>query len=291
MAISMEMIKDLRQRTGAGIMECKEALKETDNDLESAAEYLRKKGATKAAKKADRSTKEGAVRAVVQDTTAAMVEVKCETDFVARNEKFQEMVTGLAAHAAASPETESEEAFLAQPYFGDSSKTVNDIITASISEIGENIVIGRKVKMTMRGPGLLVSYIHGVGNIGVLLELGTEKSDMARKPEVADLARDLTMQIAAMNPIALDPRGIPQQTVDKEREIFAAQARDSGKPDNIIPKIVEGSLKKFYAESCLLSQAFVKENKKTVESVIKETAAKAGGKIEVRRFVRYQLGE
>ena len=291
MAVSMEMIRDLRQRTGAGIMECKEALKETDNDMESAAEYLRKKGATKAAKKADRNTKEGAVRTVVQGDIAAMVEVKCETDFVGRNEKFQEMVASLAAHIAASPETETEEAFLAQPYFEDSSKTINDIITAKISEIGENIVIGRRIKMNMQGPGLLVSYIHGVGNIGVLLEIGVESEEIIQKPEVADLGRDLTMQIAAMNPIALNPEGIPQETVDKEKEIFAAQARDSGKPDKIIPKIVEGSIKKFFSESCLLMQAFVKENKKSVESVVKEVAVKAGGKIVVKRFARFQLGE
>ncbi|MDH5510901.1 MAG: translation elongation factor Ts [Nitrospinota bacterium] len=291
MAVSMEMIRDLRQKTGAGIMECKEALKESDNDMESAAEYLRKKGATKAAKKADRSTKEGAVRTVVEGDIAAMVEVKCETDFVGRNEKFQEMVVKLAGHTAASPETETEEAFLAQPYFEDNSKTINDIITAKISEIGENIVVGRRVKMVMQGPGLLVSYIHGVGNIGVLLEISAESGEIAEKPEVAELGRDLCMQIAAMNPIALNPEEIPQQTVDKEKEIFAAQARDSGKPENIIPKIVEGSLKKYFGESCLLMQAFVKENKKTVESVIKEVAVKAGGNIVVKRFARYQLGE
>ena len=145
--------------------------------------------------------------------------------------------------------------------------------------------------MIKQGPGLLVSYIHGVGNIGVLLEIGADSDEIAQKPEVEELGRDLCMQIAAMNPIALNPEEIPQQTVDKEKEIFSAQARDAGKPENIIPKIVEGSLKKFYSESCLLMQAFVKENKKTVESVIKEVAVKAGGNIVVKRFARYQLGE
>jgi elongation factor Ts len=291
MAVSMDMIKDLRLRTGAGVMECKEALKESDNDMEGAAEYLRKKGVTKAAKKADRSAREGAAGALVEGDAAALVEVKCETDFVARNDRFKALVDSLAAHVLASPEVTGDEEFLAQPFSGDKSKTIKDILAAKIFEIGENIVVGRRTSLRLSGPGKFASYIHGVGNIGVLLELGADSAQTADHPEFSALGRDLTMQIAAMNPIALKPEDIPQAVVDKEREIYAAQARESGKPENIIPKIVEGTVKKFFADSCLLLQAYVKENKKTVEAVIKETAAKIGGKVEVRRFVRYQLGE
>ena len=160
-----------------------------------------------------------------------------------------------------------------------------------ISEIGENIVVGRRVHMKLQGPGLLASYVHGVGNIGVLLELGADSDNVAQKPEVANLARDLTMQIAAMRPIALNPDEIPQEIIDREKEVFAAQARESGKPEQIIPKIVEGSLKKFFTESCLPMQAFVKDNKKTIEALIKEVSSTVGGQISIRRFFRYELGE
>ena len=292
MTVSMDMIKDLRQRTGAGIMECKEALKASDNNMEGAADYLRKKGITKAAKKADRNTKEGAVRAVVKGGVAAMIEAKCETDFVARNDKFQNFVAGLAEHLLAASEVASDEEFLSQPFVGGASgMVVRDVITNSVTELGENIVLGRRAKVALEGPGLLTSYIHGVGNIGVLVRLDTDSSQTAEKPEVAELGRDLAMQIAAMKPIALRQDQIPQETIDKEKEIFAAQARESGKPENIIPKIVEGSVKKFLAESLLPMQAFVKDNKKTVDAVVKEVAAKAGGKIEVKSFIRYELGE
>ncbi|MDH5678820.1 MAG: translation elongation factor Ts [Nitrospinota bacterium] len=291
MTVTMDMIKDLRQRTGAGIMECKEALRESDGDIEAATQYLRKKGVSKAAKKADRNTKEGAVRTVVDGAIAAMVEVKCETDFVARNDKFQEFTSNLTEHTAGSDFVEGDEEFLAQPYLKDKSKTVKDILTAMISEIGENIVVGRRVHMKLQGPGLLASYVHGVGNIGVLLELGADSDNVAQKPEVANLARDLTMQIAAMRPIALNPDEIPQEIIDREKEVFAAQARESGKPEQIIPKIVEGSLKKFFTESCLPMQAFVKDNKKTIEALIKEVSSTVGGQISIRRFFRYELGE
>jgi len=291
MAVSMDMIKDLRARTGAGIMECKEALKESNNDMEGAAEYLRKKGISKAAKKADRSAKEGSAGARVEGNAASLVEVKCETDFVARNEKFKDLVDSIALHVLSSPAAATEDEFLAQPFTGDTKNTVKELLATKIFEIGENIMVGRRARLELSGPGKLASYIHGVGNIGVLLELGADSDKTAENPEFSALARDLTMQIAAMNPIALKPEEIPQAVVDKEREIYAAQARESGKPENIIPKIVEGNVKKFYADSCLPMQAYVKDNKKTVEAVIKETAGKIGGKIEVRRFVRYQLGE
>ena len=291
MAISMEMIKELRQRTGAGVLECKEALAESGDDMDGAAEYLRKKGATKAAKKADRNTKEGAVSAALEGNLAAMVEVKCETDFVSRNETFQALVSELAAHVMSSPEAADDESFLAQPLASDKSRTVRDLLSSKVLEIGENIVVGRRAKIALSGPGTITRYIHGVGNIGVLLELGADSDKTAGAPEFSALGKDLAMQIAAMNPIAVSPDQIPQAVVDKEREIFAAQAREAGKPENIIPKIVEGNIKKYFSEVCLPMQAFVKENKKTVETVVKETAAKLGGKVEIRRFIRFQLGE
>ena len=291
MAISMEMIKDLRQRTGAGIMECKEALKESNMDMEAAQAYLRKKGASKAAKKAERSAKEGVIAAFVDGATASILEIKCETDFVARNETFQGLASSLAEHVAANDDAPDESGFLGQTFKGNSSLTVKELLSNKVFEMGENIVVGRRAKLGLQGPGLFVTYIHGVGNIGVILEVGAESDETASKPEVTEMGKDIAMQIAAMNPVAMRPEEIPADIIEREKDIYTAQARESGKPENIIPKIVEGGLKKFYSESCLLSQAFVKDNKKNIQAVVNETAKQAGGALEIRRFVRYQLGE
>lgn len=289
--ITSDMVKDLRQRSGAGIMECKEALNETGGDTEAALDFLRKKGAAKAAKKADRSAKEGAVSGVAAGKTAAMAELKCETDFVGRNDLFQKLVRDMAAHVAASPTVDGEEAFFAQPFHGDKSRTVKEIIAAKIHELGENIVIGRRVRYDLSGPGGFGLYIHGAGNIGSLVELGAGSDAVAASEKFQQIARDLAMHIAAANPLAISSDGVPADILAREKAIFEDQTRQSGKPENLIPKIVEGRIKKFYSESCLMEQAFIKDPDKTVGALLKEVSKELGGELTIRRFVRLQLGE
>lgn len=272
-------------------MECKEALGETGGDIEAALDFLRKKGASKAAKKADRSAKEGAVRGVVSGKAAALAEFKCETDFVGRNEVFQKLVADMAAHVVSSPAVEGEDAFLAQPFSGDKAKTIKEILAGKIHELGENIVPGRRIRYELSGPGGFGLYIHGTGNIGALVELGSTTDAIASSDKFQQAARDLAMHIAAANPISISADGVPADTLARERAIFEDQTRQSGKPENLIPKIVEGRIKKFYSESCLLEQAFIKDPDKSVGALLKGVSKELGGELTVRRFVRLQLGE
>lgn len=291
MTITADMIKDLRHQSGAGIMECKEALKESDGDMEKALDWLRKKGAGKAAKKADRATKEGAVAVAVGPAAAALTEIKCETDFVSRNDRFQDLGRQLAAQALAAGEGADDVAFLAQKLAADPSKSVQDLINARVHELGENIQLGRRARFTRTGPGAHGSYVHGMGAIGVIVELAAPSDTAAADPVFAELARDLAMHIAAANPQAVSQEGLSAAAVAKEREIFEAQVRESGKPENIVPKIVEGKIKKYYTEVCLIEQPFVKDPDKSVGQLLKEAGARLGGAVSVTRFARYQLGE
>ncbi len=288
MSISAKMVSELRAATGAGIMECKEALKETDGDMEGAIDFLRKKGAAKAAKKADRSTKEGAIAVVVNGNSAAIAEVKCETDFVARNEKFQafaaDLATTVLTHGAAEGEALDGKTFT-------DGHTVKEAITAAIHEIGENIQPGRNAKITLEGSGAFGSYVHGGGAIGVIVELACGDADTAGKQELAELGRDIAMHVAASNPLALNPDSLDADLVAREREIMEAKAKESGKPDNIIPKIVEGQVKKYFGEVCLTMQPFVKDPDKTIDQIVAETGKKLGDTVTVKSYIRYQLGE
>jgi len=289
MTITADMIKELRQRSGAGIMECKQALKEVDGDPEAALDFLRKKGASKAAKKAERSTREGAVSGAVSGASAALVEVKCETDFVARNEKFQELCKTLAAHVAAADLAADDAAFEGQRLAG--GKTVKNLLTEKIHELGENITLGRREKFEKEGPGGFGLYIHGVGSIGALVEVGAASDDVAGGEVFTELCRDLAMQITASNPVAVDQNSLPGDVVAREREILEAQVRETGKPDSLVPKIVEGKLRKFYTEACLLEQPFIKDTEKNVKQHIEQTGKTLGAPVTVRRFCRFQLGE
>ena len=291
MTITADMIKDLRQQSGAGIMECKEALKNSDGDIGGALDYLRKKGAGKAAKKADRTTKEGAVGGVVTGSTAGMVEIKCETDFVARNEKYQELCKLIAEHIVSSEHVDDNDAFMDQPLFNDSSKTIKNLIAANILELGENIVIERRVRYELPGSGGFGLYIHGVGGVGTLVEVACEPDNIADDSAFKELCHDLAMHITASRPAGVSVDDLPAELVAKEKEIFEAQAKESGKPDKILPKIVEGRMKKFYTEACLLEQPFVKDTDMSIKQVVEETAKKLGGAITVNRFSRFNLGE
>lgn len=291
MTITAEMVKDLRKKSGVGIMECKSALKEAGGDMDAALDILRKKGAAKAAKKADRSTSEGAIGGAVKGNAAALVEVKCETDFVARNESFQTLITALAEHVAATGLDEDDEAFLAKPFTGETSKAVNDVITEKIQELGENLTIGRRVRLERSGAGGFGMYIHAGGAMAALVDVDAGSEEAAATPEFGSVLKDLAMQVVASQPIAVRPDDVPSDLLAKEREIFEAQARESGKPDNLIPKIVEGRLKKFYAEACLLEQPFVKDTDKSVGKWLDETGKKLGAELTARRFARLRLGE
>ncbi|VAX16122.1 Translation elongation factor Ts [hydrothermal vent metagenome] len=291
MSISAVMVKDLRTQSGAGIMECKDALKESNGDLDAALELLRKKGTVKAAKKADRSTKEGAIGGLVEGGKAAIIEIKCETDFVARNDKFQELCGNLASHVLKTGAVDTADELLGQPLVNDASKTVKDLMTEKIHELGENLVLGRTAMYELDGAGGFGLYIHGAGSIGVLVEVTCSDEKAAEKERFTDVCRDLAMHIAAAAPIAVTQADVPADTVAKEKEIFTAQAKESGKPDKIIPKIIEGRVKKYFTEIVLLEQAFVKDPDLSISEFLADASRNLGADISVKRFTRLQLGE
>lgn len=275
MAITAALVKELRERTGAGMMECKKALVETDGDIEAAIENMRKSGQAKAAKKAGRIAAEGVIVLSFGDdaSRAAMVEVNCETDFVAKDDNFTSFADAVAERVLAGG-ADDVEALMQQPLHEGEETTVNQAREALVSKLGENMNVRRFTRF-QAGAGKLLSYRHGV-RIGVVLEL--EGGD-------EDLGKDLAMHIAATNPVCLSAEQMPGELLDKEREIVAAQARESGKPDNIIEKMVEGRMAKFLAENTLLGQAFVKDPDTTVEKLLKGRGAK------VVQFRRFEVGE
>jgi len=275
MAITAALVKELRERTGAGMMECKKALVETDGDIEAAIENMRKSGQAKAAKKAGRIAAEGVIVLSFNDdsTEAAMVEVNCETDFVGKDDNFTSFAGAVADRVLAGG-AENVEALLEQPLHEGEDTTVNQAREALVSKLGENMNVRRFGRFSASA-GKLVSYRHGV-RIGVVLEL--EGGD-------EELGKDLAMHIAATNPVCLSEDQMPQELLDKEREIVTAQAKESGKPDEIIEKMVDGRMRKFLAENTLLGQAFVKDPDTTVAKLLKSNNAK------VLQFQRYEVGE
>ncbi len=292
MSISAQAVKELREKTGCGFMDCKNALAETSGDVESAIEYLRKKGMAAAAKKAHRATSEGLIEAFLSDDgkTGSLVEVNCETDFVARTDDFRNLVIDLARQAAESGESASDaDALLAQPFFKDTSQTVQDVLNATVGKIGENMRLKRFARFACEGEGMVDAYIHPGSKIGVLIEVSSP-GVAGDAEEFRTLVRDLAMQVAAASPLAVTPDDLPAEIVAKEREILAEQARESGKPENIIEKMVEGRIKKYFEESCLLQQKFIKDQDRTVQEVVEAAVARLGGDITVNRFQRFQLG-
>ena len=285
MEITAELVKTLRDKTNAGMMDCKKALKETDGDLEAAVAYLRQKGLAVAAKRAGRSAAEGAVWAHIapDHQSGLLLELNCETDFVAKTDSFLELGARLSEQLAASA-LETVEALLAEPCPHLPGLTVTDYLNDVIAKTGEKCHLRRFSRFT---GDLVAAYIHHGGKIGVLLELsGTEAA-----PEAVAAAKDVAMQIAAASPLAISPEDLSPEAVAKERAIFEAQARESGKPDKIIEKMVTGRLEKFYKEACLLQQAFVKNPDQTVAQYLKETGDRLGRKdLKVKRFTRYQVG-
>lgn len=286
MTISAKMVKDLREKTGAGMMACKKALTEVNGDFEAAVDFLRTKGLAAAAKKADRVAAEGLVAVAVNGTKAAAVEVNSETDFVARNEKFQAMVLEIAKHAVYNAELEAlKQAKTAN------GKSVEEAITENIATIGENMNLRRATNVEVTSGGVF-SYMHNavadnLGKIAVLVAL--ESSLPAEKLE--SLGKQLAMHIAAARPEALTTAEVDQENLERERAIYAEQAKESGKPDNIIEKMVEGRIRKYYEQVVLLEQTYVIDNETKIKDVVKNAAKELGAEIELKSFVRYELGQ
>ncbi|GAB4354485.1 MAG: translation elongation factor Ts [Oricola sp.] len=285
MSISASLVKQLRDMTGAGMMDCKAALTETNGNLEEAVDWLRKKGIAKADKKSGRTAAEGLVGVASDANGAVVVEVNSETDFVARNDAFQDLVRNIANAALATDG--SVEAVAAATYPG-SSKTIADAIKDAVATIGENMNLRRSARLD----GTVATYVHnavadGLGKLGVLVAIETDgDKDAARA-----IGRQIAMHVAATNPMALDVDDLDQAAVDRERAIFSEQARASGKPDNIIEKMVEGRLRKFYEEVCLVKQAFVINPDLTVEKALAEAEKEIGAPARIAGFIRFALGE
>jgi len=291
MAITASQVKELRELSGAGMMDCKKALSNTDGDMDKAVEWLRENGLAKAIKKAGRIAAEGIVAVDVDadGKTASIVEVNSETDFVAKNEKFQAYVAEVAAQAKASNSTDIE-AFLAEPWAADTSMTVDGKLKAMVAVIGENMNIRRFEKVTT--DGLIVSYIHAGGKIGVLVEAGTDSSSDG----VKECLRNVAMQVAALNPKYLSSDDVDAEYKEHEKEILLSQAKNdpknASKPDEIIEKMIIGRLNKELKEVCLLEQEYVKaENKENVKTYVQNTAKAEGCQINIKRFVRFETGE
>ena len=285
--ITASLVKDLRDKTGAGMMDCKTALTETSGDIEVAIDWLRKKGLAKAAKKAGRTAADGLIGIITQAGRGAAVEVNSETDFVALGSDFQGFVRKAAKRALA--EEGDLARLLAGPMEGETSAV--DVLAGLIAKIGENMMLRRSAALSV-SPGIVASYVHkavapGLGKIGVLVALESS----ADGEKLASLGKQLAMHIAAASPHALDVASLDPQTVERERAIYAEQARASGRPENVIEKMIEGRMRKFYEESVLTSQVFVIDGKTPVAKVLENASKELGAPVKITGFVRFAVGE
>ncbi len=285
--ISAAAVMELRKMSGQGMMDCKKALQEASGDLEQAMDILRKRGLATLAKRAARDTTEGLVvgRSSPDGKTAALASLCCETDFVAKSEDFVALAQKLAEYALACPAGQGAENILETSVGG---KKFNDILTDTVSKIGEKTQVGDYAKYALGGPGLISTYIHFNEKVGTMVQIETSDEATAGAEAMRQIAADIAMHITATKPLALAKDQIDPKMLERERAIFADQVKN--KPANMIEKIVEGKMQKFYAENCLLQQAFVKDDSKTVEQVLAEAAKKAGGRATIKRFVRIEVG-
>ena len=288
MGISAALVKQLRDKTGAGMMDCKNALKEADGDIEAAIDVLRKRGIAKAEKRTGRAAVEGLVAAAITPggECGALVEANCETDFVARNEDFRAFVKELVA-AALERKPADVEALRAMP-LGEH-PSVNDAVVALIAKIGENIVVRRCVLYSVDGNGAVAAYIHHGDKVGVLVQVACEKADTVGADDFREAVRNVALQITAQSPGYIRPEEIPAEELERERAIYRDQVQD--KPEHVIDKIIEGKLRKHYAEVCLLNQEFIKDRELTVAKYLGQRAKELGDTIEIRQFTRFAVGE
>lgn len=284
--ISAKSVKELRDKTGAGMMDCKRALGDADGNVEKAIELLRERGLAKAGKRGGRATSEGAVSIAIDGTVAAMVEVGCETDFVARTDLFVDFGQQLAETVAKDASIDSPDSLLKTSIDGE---TVADKVKAAISRLGENIVVKRVTRLDAGASGIAGGYVHAGANLGVVVTLATEGSGA----ELEALAKDLAMHVAAADPspLAVDRSGVDPALIDSERSIYRNQAVQSGKPEGVVEKIVEGRINKYLSEVCLVEQAFVKDSDRTIGDLLRDVGAKVGAETAVNGYQRYKLGE
>ena len=285
--IPASMVMKLRKMSGQGMMDCKRALQEANGDIEQAMGILRKKGLATLAKRAERETSEGTVvcKVSADGKAAAMATLCCETDFVAKSDDFVATVKALADAALACPADEGAENILETTVDG---KKFSDILTEAVSKIGEKIQVGDYTKYKLDGPGLVSTYIHFNEKVGTMVEIETSDESTASADVLRQTASDIAMHITATKPMSLDKDGIDPETIEQEKAIFAEQVKN--KPANIIERIIEGKMKKFFAENCLLEQPFVKDDSKSVAQVLTEAAKQAGGEAKIKSFARFEVG-
>ena len=287
--ITAALVKELRERTNAGMMDCKKALIAAAGEMEQAIDWLREKGLAQAAKKASRIAAEGVVTKYLSPCgcTGVIVEVNCETDFVAKTDNFMAFAANVAKHIAKADPADVE-ALMAQKFVDDESKTIEDLVSEATVAIGEKISVRRFVRY--KTEGIVDAYIHLGGKVGVLVEVATDEKGKESE-EVKQFAHDLALQIAAAKPEAVRREEVDTEKLEKEREIQRAKALEAGKPEKIVDRIVEGQIEKYYKEVCLLDQAFVKDPDKDVKSLMAEVSKKTGCPLDVVRFARYERGE
>jgi len=273
--IDAQLVKTLREKTNAGLMECKKALAETNGDVEAAVDVLRKKGTIKAGEKSDREAKEGVIAQAILPgaKVGVLVEVNCETDFVAKNESFKAFTDDVAKKIALDPNVDVEA----------------DRVEA-FQKLKENLVIRRHARVEVTGPGAVAAYIHTGGKVGVLVEVGAKKDETTTTEAFKQLVRDITLQIAAAHPISVDRTSVPAATVERERAIYVEQV-PPGKPANIVENIVKGKLDKFFSTVCLVDQAFIKNPDQTISQLVAEKSKELGDELVIRSFLRFSVGE
>lgn len=292
MAVTAAQISELRKSTGAGMLDCKKALEQTAGDFDQAVDFLRTKGLAAASKKSGRAATEGMVVAALSanGNKGVLVEINSETDFVAKNDKFQAFVNDVAQHILQASPATVEELF-AQPYIGDSSKTVQTLLSEAIAVIGENMQIRRFSTFEVPGAGAVGSYIHAGGKIGVLVEAICDNESAARDERFAAFVKDVAMHSAAASPLYVKRDEVDTDVLEREKEIYRTKARETGKPENIIEKIIDGQVNKFYADICLVEQQFVKDTDKTIQQFAAEVGKALGTTITITRFAKFVLGE
>lgn len=287
--ITAAIVKELRDKTNAGMMDCKKVLTETNGDIEASIKLLRERGIMKSAKMSDRAATEGVITARVNaaSTSGLLLELNCETDFVSKNENFQAFVGGLADTLAASSAADLEAALAVQ----NGEQSIEDTVKAKVGEVGENLQFRKYVRYDAAPGGVVASYIHLGGKVGVLIEVGTTKPESRNSDSFKELIKDLTLHIAACAPKGLSREDIPQSVVDNELDIFRARLEAEGKPANIIENILKGQIGKFFAESCFLEQGFVKDSDIKISALLEAKGKELGDTLTVTRFVRFGLGE
>ncbi|MGA1978954.1 MAG: translation elongation factor Ts [Sedimentisphaerales bacterium] len=283
--ISASMVMKLRKMSGQGMMNCKKALEEANGDVEGAIDILRKKGFATLAKRAERETSEGIVVCAEGDNWASLATLCCETDFVARSDDFTAAVNAIKDYIAECNADCGADAICETEING---KKFSEIIAETVSKTGEKMIIGDYARFYLSGPGLFGTYIHFNEKVGAMVEIETSDENVARADVMKRTAADIAMHITATKPLALDKDGIDSKTIEREKAIFAEQVKN--KPANIVDKIVEGKMKKFFTENCLIEQQFVKDDSKTVAQVLDEAAKQSGGTAKIKRFVRFDIG-